>query len=377
MGSTYLDYNATSPLRDGVRDSVLHALDLGGNPSSVHATGRKARMIVEDARRAVADLIGGMPEEISFTSGGTESDALALTGLFRPVVTTAIEHDAVLSAVAEPTVIGVESDGIVDLRALDRALSAIGTPALVSVMAANNETGVIQPLQAVAEIAKAHGALVHTDMVQIAGRLPVSVRELGMDLATLSSHKIGGPQGVGALWVADGVSLSPLIRGGGQERGRRAGTENVAGIAGFGTAAQAAAAALADGEVDRIAVLRDQLETRLRDHAPDVRIASDTAERLPNTTAVSIPGAKAETQVMALDLDGFAVSAGAACSSGKVKRSHVLAAMDKDAPDGDDRAETTIRVSLGHGTTEDDVVRFADAWCRLHDRLAKGRNAAA
>lgn len=370
----YLDYNATAPVRPEAAAAVAEALGAPGNPSSVHGFGRRARKHVEDARERVAALIGAAPADIVFTSGGTEANALALAGAGRKrLLVSAIEHDSVLAAAAaldpEAPRIPAARDGRVDLGALDGLLAAQGGAALVSVMLANNETGVIQPAAEIARRAHAAGALFHCDAVQAAGKMPIDVQELGADLLSLSAHKLGGPQGVGALYVAEHVALAPLLRGGGQERGRRAGTENVPGIAGFGAAAAAALRDLAD--MARIAALRDALEAAVlarsnRARRLGVRIAGGEAPRLPNTSCVVLPGVPSETQVMALDLAGVAVSAGSACSSGKVRPSHVLAAMGHSAED----AGAAIRASFGWASAPADVERFVEAWSAMAARRA-------
>jgi cysteine desulfurase len=355
---TYLDWNATTPLRPEAASAIADALALGGNPSSVHRRGRAARQLVERSREAVAALIGAPAESVVFTSGGTEANHLALLGSGRErVLVSAVEHSSVLQAVPDAERIPVDGGGIVDLAALSAMLDADRRPALVSAMLANNETGVIQPAAEIAGIAHAHGALFHCDAVQAAGKIPLSMAGIGADLVSLSAHKIGGPSGVGALVSA--AELTPLLRGGGQERNRRAGTENLSGIAGF-----AAAAAVCDpAEYDRVRDLRDRLEAEL----PDAVIIAAAAPRLPNTSAIAMPGIPAETQIIAFDLDGVMVSAGAACSSGKVGPSHVLAAM-RVAPE---LANSTIRVSLGWSTSEADIAHFIDAWMALYRRTQR------
>jgi cysteine desulfurase len=364
---TYLDWNATAPLRAEAATAMADALALCGNPSSVHRWGRAARRRVEDARDAVAALVGASPDGIVFTGGGTEANHLALLGSDRArVLVSAVEHSSLLQAAPEAERIPVGSDGLVDLAALRVLLAADARPALVSVMLANNETGVVQPVREVAAIAHAHGALFHCDAVQAAGKIPVAVAEIGADLLTLSAHKIGGPAGIGALIVGGGVDLTPLLRGGGQERNRRAGTENLVGIAGFAAAAEAGAVF----EYDNVRKLRDGLEAAL---APDAVVIGAGAPRLPNTSAIAMPGVPAETQIIALDLDGVMVSAGAACSSGKVGPSHVLAAMGLPA----EIADATIRVSLGWSTTEADIAHFIDAWTALRRRTNRAARVAA
>jgi cysteine desulfurase len=370
----YLDYNATAPVRPEASAAVAGALALTGNPSSVHGFGRRARKCVEDAREQVAALIGAAPADIVFTGSGTEANALALSGAGRKrILVSAIEHDSVLAAAAaldpEAPRIPAKRDGTVDLEALDRLLAERGRDALVSVMLANNETGVIQPVAEIARRAQAAGALVHCDAVQAAGKIPVDVGVLGADLMSLSAHKLGGPQGAGALYVSERIALAPALRGGGQERGRRAGTENVPGIAGFGAAAAAARRDL--GAFARVGELRDKLEAGVlarsnRARRLGVRIAGAEAPRLPNTSCIVLPGVASETQVMALDLAGVAVSAGSACSSGKVRPSHVLGAMGLPP----EEAASAIRVSLGWASQPADVDRFVEAWSAMAARRA-------
>ncbi|MSP82322.1 MAG: cysteine desulfurase [Alphaproteobacteria bacterium] len=356
-----LDHNAGAPLKP----AVAAAMAIGGNASSVHGIGRAARAAIEDARERVAALVGARAGDVVFTSGGTEANNLALRGTgMRRRLASAIEHPSVLRAVPDLEILPCDEDGIVRLEAVDG-------PALVSVMAANNEVGTVQPIRDIAATVRAHGGLYHCDAVQMAGRLPIDMGELGIDLLTLSAHKLGGPQGVGALVAGPRVGdLAPEMRGGGQERGRRAGTEPVALIAGFGIAAT-----LARHEIDdraRIAALRDRLEAAITDMAPAARVLGRDAPRLPNTTCVTMPGVAAETQVIAFDLAGFAISSGAACSSGKVGPSHVLAAMGVDPCE----AATAVRISLGWDTTEDDIGAFTAAWASLYARLGHARAAA-
>jgi cysteine desulfurase len=353
---TYLDWNATAPLRAEAAAAMTEALALCGNPSSVHRRGRAARQRVEAARAAVAALVGASADGVTFTSGGTEANHLAILGGGRArVLVSAVEHSSVLQAAPEAERIPVDRDGIVDLAALAALLAADARPALVSVMLANNETGTLQPVQEIANIAHAHGALFHCDAVQAAGKMSLSLAAIGADFITLSAHKIGGPAGTGAV-ISAGPELTALQRGGGQERNRRAGTENLCGIAGFAAVARAADPA----EYGRVRALRDRLEAAL----PEAVVIGTEAPRLPNTSAIAMPGVSAETQIIAFDLDGVMVSAGAACSSGKVGPSHVLAAMGL-APA---IADATIRVSLGWSTTEADIGHFIDAWTALYRR---------
>jgi cysteine desulfurase len=371
---TYLDWNATAPLRSEAATAMSAALVRCGNPSSVHRWGRAARRAIEQARSAVGTLLNAPPEGVIFVSGGTEANHLAILGSRRDrILVSAIEHDSVLRAIPEAERIPVDHDGIVMLDKLDRLLAADQRPALVSVMFANNETGVLQPVAAVSAIARAHGALFHCDAVQAAGKLALDTDAIGADLISLSAHKLGGPPGIGALMVTDELSLTPLLRGGGQESGRRAGTENLSGIAGFAAAAVTAAEEI--GVYDRVRTLRDALEEGIVAAAPEAVVLGATVARLPNTSAIAMPDVAAETQVIALDLDGVMVSAGAACSSGKVGPSHVLEAMGV----GPDLAGSTIRVSLGWNSSEADVAHFLEAWTALYRRrrgsYARGRAA--
>ena len=356
----YLDHNATSLLRPAAFDAMTEALRAGGNPSSVHRAGRAARARVEAARRQVAELVGALPAEVTFTSGGTEANNLALSGSGRRrMLVSAIEHDSVLRAATNTELVAVGGNGVVDLAALEKMLRSSREPALVSVMFANNETGVLQPIADVVRLASKAGALVHCDAVQGAGKLPIDLHALGVDYLSLSAHKLGGPTGVGALVVRSGAPLIAGQLGGGQELNRRAGTENVAGIAGFGAAAAAAGSGL------DVAGLRDRMERALLAAAPQARVFGAEAPRLPNTTCISMPGVKAETQVMALDLAGVCVSAGAACSSGKVTRSSVLLAMGVDAT----MADSALRISLGWDSGAGDIERLIEAWRDLYIRV--------
>ena len=375
----YLDWNATTPLRDEARRAIADALDLSGNASSVHAEGREARKWIERARAAVALAAGAVPRSVVFTSGGTEANALALArGLRRGsgpaaerLLVSAIEHASVISGgrflQEQIEMIRVTPTGVVDLDHL-RQLLLDQPPALVSIMLANNETGAIQPVAAAAGIVHEAGGLLHVDAIQAFGKIKLGLSELGADLLTLSAHKIGGPKGIGALILSDGLSgLEPLLRGGGQESSRRAGTENVAGIAGFGAAATAAMAGLM-AESRRLEDLRERLEQGLRQTGNTV-IFSDSVQRLPNTTLFTVPGLKAETAVIGFDLAGIAVSSGSACSSGKVQPSHVLEAMGFDG----EIAKGAVRLSMGWSTQEADTDRCLEAWRRLAGSLLKGQ----
>lgn len=373
----YLDWNATAPLRPEARTAMLAAFDLAGNPSSVHAEGRGARQLVETARRTIAGALGTEPGNLIFTSGGTEANSMALgggvtvaAGPVRRLIVSGIEHASVQSGgrfpPAQTGIAPVSTTGIIDLVSLEKMLAA-GEPALVSVMLANNETGVIQPIPEVARMVHEAGGLMHVDAVQAFGKIPIDFKALGADFLSVSAHKLGGPKGVGALVAARDVDLRPLIRGGGQERNRRAGTENVAGIAGFG-AAVLAAGLESPGEIARLTALRNQLEDGLLS-VPGIVIFGRNMPRLPNTVLAALPGQRAETAVIAFDLEGIAVSSGSACSSGKVQPSHVLAAMGVPQ----EIARGAIRFSLGYATKEEDIIRCIKAWRKLADVLGKVR----
>jgi cysteine desulfurase len=385
----YLDYNAGAPLRPEARAAMIEALDAGGNASSVHAEGRSARARVERARVALASLVGGDPRRITFTSGGSEANATVLSPDFvsagRPVrvdrlLVGATEHPSVLSggrfASEAVETIPVDGEGRIDLAVLERrlgTLAAAGERALVSVMAANNETGTIQPVAAVAALARAHGAISHADAAQVVGRIPVSLDALGVDFLTCSSHKIGGPQGVGALVArSEDLMPRPLVTGGRQERGARAGTENVAAIAGFGAAVVATRR-----EIDAAAQVwrgwRDGLLAALSAATPGLVAFSTAVDRLPQTLSLAVPGIGAETLVIGLDLEGVSLSSGAACSSGKVGPSHVLAAMGVPAA----TARGAVRISFGWETGENDLDMFQSAWKRVVGRIRAAQDRAA
>lgn len=382
----YLDYNATSPSAPGVVEAVARAMrDDFGNPSSIHAFGQRAKAAVDQARSEVAALIDADPIEVVFTSGGTESDNFAIRGAFeglaatgrRRVVTTGIEHEAVLNTVralstrgAEVIIVPVRRDGIVDPEALGAHVT--GDTAVVSVMLANNEIGTVQPVSGVAARCRPHGALLHTDAVQAAGKIPVSVRALGVDLLSMSAHKFGGPKGIGALWIRRGVRLIAQATGGRQERNRRAGTENVPGIVGMGIAARLAREALTS--TNAIAALRDRLETGILAAVPGTTVNGATDRRVPNTTNISFDGIEAESLLIALDLEGIAVSTGSACSSGTLEPSHVLKAMGLPQA----FARNSLRFSLGASTTAEDIDFVIGALPRLVSKLRRlGRTAEA
>ena len=370
MSRTYLDYNATAPLRAEAREALVAALDIG-NPSSVHEEGRKARALVETARADVAALVSAPAETVIFTSGGTEACNLALglrqapAGEIKRLLVSAIEHSAVLTA-AEESVLPVEllpvtADGVVDMAALDAALQD-ETPALVCVMLANNETGTIQPIAEIAAKTRAHGSLLFCDAVQAAGKMPIDIFALGVDALSLSGHKLGAPMGIGALVTRPAVVVPPQLLGGGQELGRRAGSENISGIAAFAAAAKAAMRDLND--FANLAELRDDMEAALLAVQPQTEIFGKHADRLANTSCFALGGLNSETLVMALDLAGVAVSAGSACSSGKVSRSHVLAAMGAETH----ISRGVLRVSLGWQSNREDTEKLVDEWSKLAGR---------
>ncbi len=380
----YLDYNASAPLWESARAAVVEALDVVGNPSSVHAEGRAARRVVEEARREVAALVAATAANVFFTSGATEAASTLLTpdwrvgrGVVRAsrLYVSAADHPCVLGggrfAPADVEIIPVDGDGVVDLDALSARLAlhdkVSGIP-LVAMHAANNETGVVQPVSAIAAAAKAAGGISVIDAVQAVGRIPLEMTETCADFFILSSHKIGGPKGVGAVVGASDLMMPALlVRGGGQERGHRAGTENVPGIAGFGAAGRAAREGLA--RIGEIAAMRDRFEAMLLRHEPAVEIFGRAAPRLPNTTFFALPGVKAETAQIAFDLAGVALSAGSACSSGRVGPSHVLKAMGRGDTAG------ALRVSIGHATTERDMELFEQALAGLLARRERTKAA--
>lgn len=374
----YLDWNATAPLMEAARSVMVEALALTGNPNSVHAEGRAARAVIETARREVAGLVGAAAANVIFTAGATEAANLVLTPSYRmgkaplPIgrlYVSAIEHPAVREggrfAPGQISEIPVTPAGLTDLEALERLLSAhdasTGLP-LVAVMAVNNETGIIQPIREAAQIVHRHGGLLLVDAVQAAGRIPLDLQEIGADFLILSAHKLGGPKGAGAL-IARGETLmpAPLIRGGGQEKGHRAGTENVAAIAGFGAVAACARTGL-EARNAAIGALRDRLEQGMRSAAPDLVIHGEGIARVANTSFFTLPGLKAETGQIAFDLEGVALSAGAACSSGKLGASHVLTAMGQDAKTG------ALRISLGAATTEGEIDRTVEIFAKIAGR---------
>lgn len=362
--SVYLDYNATAPLRT---EALLRMQELLGeplNPSSVHRLGRDAKKHMEDARKIIADNISAWPNEILFTASGTEANMTALRGFpIHRLLVSAAEHSSVLKGRTDATLIPVDARGMIDVASLNELLGEDDSPALVSVMLANNETGVINPIREVAEICKKHNVLLHCDAVQALGKIPVDFGVLGVDMMTLSAHKCGGPLGAAALVVKRDLPLVPLLTGGGQELGRRAGTENVAAIAGF------AAAVEVSQKRDHMLGLRGWLDTMENEMiALGAVVFAKKAPRLPNTSCVAMPRVSNEVQLMDFDLKGFCVSAGSACSSGRIEGSHVLGAMGVEKS----LISSAIRISGGWQTTQKDIIMFTEAWKQTSGRLNKG-----
>ena len=373
----YFDHNATTPVHPAVAERMAAVLTEDfGNPSSIHHFGQRSKALIDHARSAVAALIGGDPSEITFTSGGTESDNLAIRGAADPLektrqhlIASAIEHEAVLNTLKalarrgfKVSLLPVGESGIVSPD--DLAVSLTGETALVSVMHANNEIGTVQPIAELARMAKARGALMHSDAVQSAGKIPVDVKALGVDLLSISAHKFHGPKGIGAIWIRRGVRLQPISTGGKQERGRRAGTENVAGIVGMGVAAEIALAKMAE-EGARLSSLRDRLEQGILRAVPGTVVNGGRSLRVPNTTNISFDRVEAESLLIALDLEGIAVSTGSACSSGTLEPSHVLKAMGFPPH----RTQNSIRFSLGASSSQADVDRVIDVLPGLVEKL--------
>jgi cysteine desulfurase len=374
----YFDYNATTPLAPEVVDTISQvSRDLFGNPSSIHHFGQQAKATIDDARSATASLINADPSEIVFVSGGTEADNFAIRGAAealeptgrRHLIASGIEHEAVLNTLRalarrgwRTTLLPVDQTGVVSPDRLREAIDA--ETALVSVMHANNEIGTIQPVAALAAIAHEHGALMHTDAVQTAGKVPVDVRALGVDLLSLSAHKFNGPKGAGALWIKRGTRMQPTATGGKHERNRRAGTENVAAIAGLGVAAVLAARKMAP-EAARVCALRDRLEAGILANVPGTQVNGTRDARVPNTTNISFERVEAESLLIALDLEGIAVSTGSACSSGTLEPSHVLKAMGLPSH----RTQNSLRFSLGMFSTQEEVDRVIEVLPRLVEKL--------
>ena len=377
MEPIYLDHAATTPIRSEVRAAILPFLDARfGNPSSTHRWGREARVALEEARERVAGALGAQRREIVFTSGGTEADNLAVLGRWRAarhaggaaVACSAIEHKAVLGALhaagdegAEALLLAVDADGVLDVGALDETLAA--RPAVVSIMWANNEVGTLQPVEAVAARCRAAGVCFHSDAVQAFGKVPVRVDRVPVDLLSISAHKIGGPKGIGALYVRAGTELEPLVHGGTQEGGLRPGTESVALAAGMGVAAELAAREQRE-EARRLAALRDRLEGALLERIADAVVNGGGAPRLPQILNLSIPGVERDVLLMSLDMEGVAISTGSACQSGAVEASHVLLAMGRALP-----GETAVRFSLGRTTTEREIEQVIEIVPRVVERV--------
>jgi len=363
----YLDHNATSPIRPEVIEEMNRVMKMGGNPSSVHAVGRQAKSILEESRQTIAQIINCRAQKIIFTGGGTEANNLALNiKAVDHIIISATEHDSVAQVQknfeGRIDILPVDKNGLVRQEHLSNALADATGNSLVSIMLANNETGVLQDVKSLARISHEAGALFHTDAIQAFGKIPIDFRALGVDLMSISAHKLGGPQGVGALVALEKIILAPLTYGGGQEVGRRSGTENLAGIAGF-----ARAVSLVPQNIHAMKTcerIRNRIEQEIEQIAPEVYFYGAAENRLPNTSTILMPGISSETQVMAFDLDGLCLSAGSACSSGKVKPSHVVLAMGASQ----DQALSTVRISLGIDTTEQDADAFIAAWKKLYNR---------
>lgn len=362
----YLDYNASSPLKPAVRDAMLDVMDGPSNASAVHKFGRQARLHIENARRDLANSINCAADSIIFTSGAPEANNTVFMNYFDwPIISSVIEHPTVMAALPhdELQLLPVTHDGLIELDKLETALKYAENPALVSIIWVNNETGVIQPMTEISKLVKKYNGLLHTDASQAFGKIDIDFKGLDIDLMTLSSHKIGGPQGTGALVVKAGMDIEPLIVGGGQEKNRRAGTENVMAIVGFGAAAIKAVKDLENYK--SLQKWRDAIETAVASHSPNTIFYGQNAPRVSNTTMFATPDLTADTQVINLDLDGIAVSNGSACSSGRVEPSRVLKAMGAS----DDLANCAIRISMGWNTSENDINTFIEVWKKIYDRV--------
>jgi cysteine desulfurase len=364
--TVYLDHNATAPLHPAAWEKMQEILRFPGNASAVHKGGRQARKRIEESRQTLLKHVNAGPRDVLvFTSGATEANNMALLGSgMERMIVSSIEHPSVLNAAPHAEKIPVTTDGIIDLSALEKMLTGNTRQTIISVMMVNNETGVIQPMAEVCSLARKYGALVHTDAVQALGRLPIDIQKLGVDFMSFSAHKIGGPQGVGCLIIANCAVIAPLLKGGNQEKNLRAGTENLAGIAGFAAAVENIDVA---GYQTRIGVLRDTLEKSLKSIAPDVVFFGAGAERVANTTMFACKNMPSDMQLIGLDLAGIAASNGSACSSGTVAVSHVLKSMGVPA----DIASCALRVSLGYGTTAEDIEKFLKCWTDLYARAKK------
>lgn len=367
----YLDYNATAPIRPEVIERVSAVMAEVGNASSVHSFGQQARKHVEDARKSIADLVGSTPKQLVFTSGATESNNTALAPYaHKRVLVSSIEHPAVIEAAPHADLIPVNADGVIDVGAFEAMLNDGEPPAIVSVMMVNSETGAIQPVKEIAKLARAKGALVHTDAVQAVGRIAVNFEELDVDFLSLSAHKMAGPQGAGAFIFRKGLTFEKFMKGGTQERMQRGGTINVAGIAGFGVAADLAMQSF--DHYTQLKSMHDAMEAQILEICPDALICAQNAPRIGNTSNIGLPGVPAQTQLMALDLAGIAVSSGSACSSGSFKPSHVLKAMGMD----DENASNALRISSGWATTQSDFDRFVEAWKNMVERTKRSSSRA-
>ncbi len=360
--SVYLDYNATTPLREEAKISMLEVMGPPYNSSSVHFYGRKAKCYLDEARDSVATLVNANSDQIIFTSGGTEANTLMMHSANLPLISS-IEHEAIIQSSHNPTFLDVNGSGQVQLNQVESKILKI-KPDILSVMWANNETGVIQPIMEIAEISNNYNVHIHCDAIQAVGKIEIDFKLSGLDSLAISSHKIGGPSGVGALVVSNPLKLNPIIRGGGQERGFRSGTENLPGIVGFGAAARKT---LSEVKAFRNMLKKQrQFEKKIKNNLPEIIIMGENVERLPNTTCVYMPYLSSEAQVIALDLEGFAVSAGSACSSGKIKESHVLNAMGADWA-----SKNSIRISSGWQNSENDLEKLAQAYIELYKRSYK------
>jgi len=360
----YLDYNATVPLKEEVAEIMAEVAKLPYNPSSIHSFGREAKKLIEEARNEVAKFSGAENAQVIFTSSGTEANNMAINGIkdISAVIVSSIEHVSVLKPAEDKKafVIPVDENGVIRLDALRRILENVDGKALVSVMLANNETGVIQPIKEIAELVYRNGGYIHCDAAQALGKIKLNFNDLNVDMMTISAHKLGGPQGAAALIIKKGLVVAPFVKGGGQESGYRAGTENVAAIVGFGKAAELADEIKPD--------LRDWLESEIKSYAPDAVIFGQNVARLPNTSYIAAGKMPSETQLIAFDLSGVAVSSGSACSSGKVSISHVLLAMGVSK----EQAAMAIRVSLGKETTKEEISRFLEIWKKNYDKTKRG-----
>ncbi len=365
-GCVYADYNATAPISENVKKSIFEVLlKQTLNPSSLHKRGQEARKILQDARDNVRGAIGvSSDKEIVFTSGATEANNLVMRGIAGYLhVISAIEHPSILNSACNPYIMPVNQEGIVDFLELEKILSELkGNKAIVSVMMANNETGVIQPIEEIAEIAHKFGAICHTDIAQSVGKIKVNMEDLGVDLLTLSAHKFGGVAGSVVLIFNKELAIEPIIIGGGQEKGFRGGTENIVAIAGLSAALQNIPDLLS--KMDEVKELRDQLECELLNLASDIRIFGKNSKRLPNTSFIYMPGVKSDVQLMHFDLNHIAVSNGSACSSGKVEPSHVLLAMGATK----EQAECSIRISIGSETKPQDIKKIVDCWYNIYKK---------